>query len=79
MKEEQQKAQEIVNVCKTYVNGYVGSSMLTNTEYPEVTLSNAQSLAKDVVGEVLDGLRGLKSTEAINFFSGVHMRIDLCQ
>ena len=37
-----QKAKELVDRMKQYVNGYVGSSMLTNTEYPEQILKQAK-------------------------------------
>ncbi len=39
-----EKAQELVNKFKDYVHGYVGSSMLTNHEYPEQILSQAKRL-----------------------------------
>ena len=40
-----EKAKELVNKFKDFVNGYVGSSMLTNTEYPEAILKNAKECA----------------------------------
>ena len=40
-----EKAKELVEKYKPMVNGYVGSSMLTNTEYPETILRNAKKCA----------------------------------
>lgn len=50
---EKEKAQELVEKFKDYVNGYIGSSMLTNTEYPEQILSQAKKVATMVVDEIL--------------------------
>ena len=36
---------KLKNEYKNYVNGYVGSSMLTNTEYPETINANAEKCA----------------------------------
>ena len=47
-----QKANELVLNFKGIVNGYVGSSMLTNTEYPETILSNAKICALKTVDEI---------------------------
>lgn len=46
------KADELVAKFNGVVNGYVGSSMLTNTEYPETILANAKICALKVVDEV---------------------------
>ncbi len=40
-----EKAIELVEKYKPMVNGYVGSSMLSNTEYPETILENAKRCA----------------------------------
>lgn len=48
-----EKAQELVNQFKDFVHGYVGSSMLTNTEYPDQILSQAKKVATKVVDEIL--------------------------
>ena len=48
-----EKATQLVENYKDYVHGYVGSSMLTNTEYPEQILSQAKKAATIVVDEVL--------------------------
>lgn len=37
---------KLVEKFKPLVNGYVGSSMLTNTEYPETILENAEKCVK---------------------------------
>lgn len=46
------KADELVAKFNGIVNGYVGSSMLTNTEYPETILENAKICALKVVDEI---------------------------
>lgn len=43
------KEQDLKEKFKRFVNGYVGSSMLTNTEYPEVIESNAEKCVKITV------------------------------
>ncbi len=48
-----EKAEELVNKFKYYVHGYVGSSMLTNHEYPEQILSQAKKASLIVVDEIL--------------------------
>ena len=52
-----EKAQELVDKYKYFVNGYLGSSMLTNTEYPEIILLNAKQCALIAVEEILNGSR----------------------
>ena len=49
-----EKAEELVNKFKEFVNGYVGSSMLTNTEYYEIILLNAKQCAIIAVDEILE-------------------------
>jgi hypothetical protein len=51
--DEKQKAKELVEKYKPIVNGYVGSSMLTNTEYTETILANAKQCALIAVDEIL--------------------------
>ena len=46
------KADELVSKFNGVVNGYVGSSMLTNTEYPQTILNNAKICALKVVDEI---------------------------
>lgn len=57
MKSEEEKAQELVEKSKRYVHGYVGSSMLTNMEYPERILSQAKEVATMIVDEILQEIR----------------------
>lgn len=40
-----EKAKELVDKFKDYVHGYIGSSMLTNHEYPEQILAQAKKVA----------------------------------
>lgn len=53
-----EKAGDLVEKYKNYVHGYVGSSMLTNYEYPEQILSQAKKVAVITVDEVLHNLSG---------------------
>ena len=48
-----QKADELIEKFKDYVHGYVGSSMLTNTEYPEQIEKQAARCAIIAVKEIL--------------------------
>jgi len=48
-----EKAEELVNKYKNYVHGYVGSSMLTNYEYPDQILSQAKKCATICVDEII--------------------------
>ena len=48
-----EKAVELVEKYKDYVHGYVGSSMLTNYEYPEQILLQAKKVAVITVDEIL--------------------------
>jgi hypothetical protein len=50
----QEKAHSLVEKFKNYVHGYVGSSMLTNHEYPEQVLSQAKKAAMIVVDECIN-------------------------
>lgn len=54
---EKEKAKELVEKFKDFVHGYVGSSMLTNTEYPERILAQAKKVATMVVDEILFEIR----------------------
>lgn len=49
----EEKAQELVGKFKDYVHGYIGSSMLTNYEYPEQIKSQAKKLSIEVVDEII--------------------------
>lgn len=52
--DSKEKARELVNKYKDYVHGYVGSSMLSNTEFQDVILSNAKKLVIEFVNEIID-------------------------
>lgn len=47
-----EKAGQLVLKFNGVVNGYVGSSMLNNTEYPETILQNSKICALKVVDEI---------------------------
>ncbi len=53
---EKEKAEELINSYKHYVHGYVGSSMLTNYEYPDQILTQAKKCALITTDEVLTEL-----------------------
>ena len=53
---EKEKAQELVEKFKDFVYGYIGSSMLTNTESEQI-LSQAKKVATMVVDEILFEIR----------------------
>jgi hypothetical protein len=51
---------KLIEKFKPFVNGYVGSSMLTNTEYPETILANSEKCVKileEFAIEFLDSIR----------------------
>lgn len=54
-----EKAQELVEKFKYHVHGYIGSSMLSNTEYPEQILSNAKKVSIIAVNEIIDATNTL--------------------
>ena len=47
-----EKAKELIEKYKDYVHGYVGSSMLTNHEYPEQILAQAKKCSLIAVDEI---------------------------
>ena len=47
------KAIELIEKSKDYVHGYVGSSMLTNYEYPDQILLQAKKVAIIIADEIL--------------------------
>ena len=49
----------LVEQHKPYVNGYVGSSMLTNTEYPEQITRSATRCAIQSVNHTIETLQRL--------------------
>ena len=48
-----QKAQQLINKFKDYVHGYIGSSMLSNTEFPELILDRTKILTHTVIDEII--------------------------
>lgn len=55
----QDKAKELVKKYEDYVCGYIGSSMLTNTEYPEQILKHAKECAIIAIEEILKELESI--------------------
>ena len=49
-----EKAWELVNEFKDYVHGYIGSSMLSNYEYPHRIISQAKAVALIEVGDIIE-------------------------
>lgn len=64
--EAKNKAIELVEKFKKHVNGYVGSSMLSNTEYPETILSNAKQCALICVDEIIRELGEISTHKDVN-------------
>jgi hypothetical protein len=63
-----EKADELIKKYSDFVSGYIGSSMLTNTEYPEAILNNAKQCALIAVDEILNNF-GLISESYIFYTS----------
>jgi hypothetical protein len=76
---EKEKAQELVEKFKDYVHGYVGSSMLTNTEYPDQILSQAKKVATIVVDEILSEIRNCQKFDWVIERQGGKEYIDYWQ
>ena len=68
-----EKAQELVDKFKNYVHGYIGSSMLTNYEYPEQILAQAKKASIITVDEILKNFEGLHKPEYC-FFDAIGER-----
>ena len=49
----EEKAKELIEKYKDYVHGYVGSSMLSNYEYPDQILRQAKKCALIAVDEII--------------------------
>lgn len=49
----EEKAKYLIQKFTPFVHGYIGSSMLSNFEYPEQILSQAKKVATFVVDEIL--------------------------
>lgn len=58
-----QKAKELVGKYKEYVHGYIGSSMLSNHEYPEQILLQAKKASLITANEVTDSLGLLNQSD----------------
>lgn len=52
-------AQDLINMFKPYVHGYVGSSMLTNYEYPDQIDKQARRCALLSLNNTIDNLKKL--------------------
>lgn len=76
----EEKANQLVDSFKPYVNGYVGSSMLTNTEYPEVILSMAKQCAliavDEIIGDIIGNGLNLDFNERFNYWQRVKYEIE---
>ena len=51
------KAKYLIEKLKPFVHGYIGSSMLSNFEYPDQLLSQAKKVATFIVDEILDEVK----------------------
>lgn len=49
----EEKAKQLIETAKEYVHGYVGSSMLSNYEYPDQVLNQAKKMALVILNEIL--------------------------
>ena len=61
----QEKAQELVDRFDEYVHGYVGGSVLSNTQYPDVKLERAKECALIAVDEVIANIEPSVSMDVI--------------
>lgn len=52
----QEQARELIKRFGKHASGFVGSSMLTNTEFSEEKMKHAKQIAKEVVAEILEVL-----------------------
>ena len=60
---------KLVEKFKPLVNGYIGSSMLTNTEYPEIIKANAEKCAEISNKHTCDFLKWLIDND-YSFYEG---------
>ena len=70
-----EKAQELVDKFKDYVHGYVGSSMLTNHEYPEQILAQAKKASIIAVDEILKNFEGMTGNDMVAYWEDVKIQI----
>ena len=66
-----EKAEELVEMFKDYVHGYVCSSMLRNHEYPEQILSKAIQCALIAVDEIINASSKHQSARIYSFYTQV--------
>lgn len=59
MSKELGTAQCLVDKFKPMVNGYIGSSYITGTEFPEAILKNAQTVAHSAADTIIFELSDL--------------------
>jgi hypothetical protein len=75
-----EKAEELIKKYSDYVSGYIGSSMLTNTEYPEAILNNAKQCALIAVDEIIEYLTTssniMTSVYALDYWQEVKTEIE---
>ena len=64
-----EKAQELTDKFKCYVHGYIGSSMLSNHEYPDQIVSQAKNASLIVVNEIINMFDRLHKPEYCSFDS----------
>ena len=62
---------KLIEQFKPLVNGYVGSSMLTNTEYPETILANAEKCVEISKTNTCNFLRWLQKEDFSFYKEGV--------
>ena len=62
---------KLIEKFKPLVNGYVGSSMLTNTEYPETILANAEKCVEISNTYTCDFLKWLNINDYTFFEGGI--------
>lgn len=71
-----EKAIELVEKYKKHVNGFVGSSMLSNTEYPETILNNAKQCALICVDEIMEIKSVYHDTDLYDYWQNVKQEIE---
>ena len=84
MTKEEEKAKLLIEKYSQYVHGYVGSSMLTNYEYPDQILSQSKKVATLECQSIIDELEFLNGqmegfiffNPRIDFYKGVIKAIE---
>jgi hypothetical protein len=77
MNNAKEKAEELIKKYSDFVSGYIGSSMLTNTEYPEGILNNAKQCSLIAVDEItnIKLLWFQKDTKELDYWQEVKTEI----